>query len=311
MPIEEAKAALASARAEGLVSVGFLGGEPTRYPALPELVRAASELGFERISLCTNGRSLSEPARLEGLLSAGVTRVALSIHSHQAALEDEITGRPGSFGQKLSAIALLVAAREGGRLPHGFALNTVIHARNVSRLGPMAAFFKRRGVTDMRLNFIRPEVPAEIGKDWVPRYSRASSCLQKLLVRNESKLGLRLTITDFPLCMLPWELHVSPKLRERYLGESQDPDTQVTMHRPPSLGPVKEFIWADQRRSELKHKLPVCRVCPIERFCEGLWRGYLEIHGDAEFAEGPSRVSVWVPGPRQDRSRSGGPRRRR
>lgn len=301
MPVEEAEAALGTAAAQGMRSVGFLGGEPTRYPSLPRLVRAARDLGFERIALCTNGRRLADGARLEALLAAGLTRVALSIHSHQAALEDEITGRPGAFEQKLAAIARLVEAHAAGRLPHGFALNTVLHARNLGRLGPLAAFFQRRGVRDLRLNFIRPEVPSDIARRWVPPYARVTTPLAALIARNEAALGLHLTIADVPLCHLPWELLASPSLRARYLGEPKDLDTRVTMHRPPSLGAVKEFRWAEQRRSELKVRLPVCGACALRRRCEGLWRGYAEIHGTAEFDEGPARARAWVASPRSRR----------
>lgn len=294
MSLEQARQALERARAQGVESVGLLGGEPTRHPRITELVQAARDMGFARIAICTNGRSLSDPSRLEALLDAGLTRVALSIHSHKEALEDRITGRPGAFSEKLSAISHLVAAQEAGRLPFGFALNTVIHAQNMTVLGALAAFFKRRGARDIRFNFIRPEVPKEVAKLWVPTFSRTTPQLQALLARNARELRMHLTIADVPLCQLPWELLLSPELRRRYLGEARDLPTRVTMHRPPEKGPPREFSWPKQRATQLKEHLPPCGACPLRPLCEGVWRGYAEIHGEGDFEEGPSRALAWV-----------------
>lgn len=292
-------AALAEARANGVSSVGFLGGEPLRYPHLVDVVGAARDLGFERVALCTNGRRLSDPARLEALLAAGISRVALSIHSHRAELEDRITGRPGAFAEKLAAIDLLVAAAGASRLPHGLALNVVLHAQNLAHLGALSAFFGRRGVRDLRFNFVRPEVAPEEARRWVPTFARTTPRLRQLLERNEGRLGLQISFADVPLCRLPWELLAGPALRARYLGEGLDADTEVTMHRPPEKGEAKRFRWQEQRAGALKTHLPVCVRCPLRRRCEGPWRGYVALYGDAEFADGPDLARAWVDSPRR------------
>lgn len=288
MAAEEVRQALRWGRREGAESVGFLGGEPTLHRELPALVAAARELGYGRVSLCTNGRRLARPPLLERLLQAGLTRVALSIHSHRADLEDRLTGRPGAFDEKLAALALLTAARDDGRLPDGLSLNTVVHAQNLARLSALAGFFARRGVTDIRFNFIRPEVAPAEARAWVPTFARTTPAIRALLATNETRLGLRLTLADFPLCRLPWELLANPPLRRRYLGEPQDPVTRVAMHRPAARGGTKRFSWQEQRRGYLKKHPEACVACPLRQRCEGVWRGYLALYGEDELADGPT-----------------------
>ncbi|MFH2006087.1 MAG: radical SAM protein [bacterium] len=288
MSVDEVCEALRSGREQGVDSVGFIGGEPTRYAALPEVVTAARDLGYARIALCTNGRRLASAARLDRLLDAGMTRVALSIHSHRAELEDAITRRRGSFDQKVEAIHYLVQARDAGRLPDGFSLNTVLHAQNVTQLEPQCSFFAKLGVHDIRLGFIRPEVEADQVRLWVPTFARTTPRLLALIEKNESKLGLQLGFADLPLCRYPWELLANPTLRARYLGELRDLDSEVTLYRPEERGGAKRFNWQDQRTTYLKCHVPVCEGCVLRSRCEGLWRGYLELYGDAELVDGPT-----------------------
>lgn len=288
MALAEADQALGRGRREGATAVGFVGGEPTLYRDLPQLVRRARDLGYTRVSLCTNGRRLARPALLESLLAAGLTRVALSIHSHRADLEDRITGRPGGFDEKLAAVALLTVARAAGRLPDGLSLNTVLHAQNLAALPRLAGFFGRHGVADIRFNFIRPEIPPQQARRWVPTFTRTTPRILDLVLQNETTLGMRLTLADFPLCRLPWELLANPRLRHRYLGEPRDLETQVAMYRPTVRGGTKRFDWQQQRVGLLKQHVPACDACVLRRGCEGIWRGYVDLYGDAEFADGPT-----------------------
>jgi len=288
MAPDEVERTLERGRQEGAEAVGFVGGEPTLYRALAQVVGRARELGYTRVSLCTNGRRLANDSLVASLLDAGLTRVAVSVHSHRAALEDRITGRPGAFEEKLAALALLTAARDAGRLPDGLSLNTVLHAQNLGSLPGLAGFFGRRGVADIRFNFIRPEVPPDQARRWVPTFARTTPRVLELVMRNETTLGMRLTLADFPLCRLPWELLANAHLRRGYLGEAQDLETQVAMHRPASRGGTKRFDWQQQRVSLLKQYVPPCHDCVLRSRCEGIWRGYVDLYGDREFADGPA-----------------------
>ena len=73
---------------KGFVSLGFLGGEPTIYPKLSNVIRHARKSGFMEVHIVSNGRKYADRAFLEELVDAGATRFSVSIHSHVKKIED-------------------------------------------------------------------------------------------------------------------------------------------------------------------------------------------------------------------------------
>ena len=290
--VDQIETELSARRSEGAESVGLLGGEPTLYPHLGRLIRKANQLGYSRISIITNGSRLSEPGFLNSLLEAGLSRVALSIHSHRAALEDAITRRKGSFAEKIRALENLVQAQRSERLKDGLSLNTVLHRKNAEQLDRFVDFMEKIGVRDIRFNFIRPTFKAEGSEAWVPRFKLVTPLVRRLIARNEQQRRMFLNFADFPLCKLPWEVLASPELRKRYVGESWDMVTDVTemRRRPMPDAPNNttiRFNWKS-KRMEFKTFLPVCSTCVLSEQCEGVWQAYLDIYGEREFDVGPA-----------------------
>jgi radical SAM protein with 4Fe4S-binding SPASM domain len=83
--------------------VVFTGGEPTLVDFLPELVSYAEGLGLIT-GLNTNGRLLADPAYLEGLVSAGLDHVQITIESHDAGIHDRIVALSGAHAQTAAGI---------------------------------------------------------------------------------------------------------------------------------------------------------------------------------------------------------------
>lgn len=282
VPVETVLSEMERGAREGFRSVGFLGGEITVYPQALALVRRARALGFSRIAICTNGRRLANPRQVDQFLAAGVTRVALSIHSHLAGIEDELCGRAGAFAQKVRAIRNL--ARRAKRLSDGFSLNCCIHGRNVEQLSEMVRFFRRLGVRDIRLNSLRPENQASADRDLVPPFSRVMERILELIEENERRLGLSLTFGDIPLCLWPDDFLSAPERAGKYIGELRDYDAWVTVYRKSGSGQDPDrFRWKDRRIEALKRYLPACRKCSARGVCEGPWIRYLDLYGDSEF----------------------------
>ncbi len=282
VPVEAVLSEMERGAREGFRSVGFLGGEITVYPEALELVRRARALGFSRIAICTNGRRLANPRLVDQYLRAGVTRVALSIHSHLAEIEDALCGRPGAFAQKVRAIRNL--ARRAKRLPDGFSLNCCIHGHNVDHLSEMLRFFCRLGVRDIRLNSLRPENQAAADRALVPPFSRVIERALTLIEENESRLHLSLTFGDIPLCLWPADFLADSARAGKYLGELRDYDAWVTVYRKSgSGGEPDRFRWKDRRLEALKRYVPACQKCNARGVCEGPWIRYCQLYGDAEF----------------------------
>ena len=282
VPIQLIKAEIDHAADQGQRNLGFLGGEPTAHPDIAEAVAHARQLGFARISLCTNGRRLRDPALLASLVTAGVNRITLSMHSHLAKVAEELNHRPGSFDEQVRAIRNVVQATQEGTLDlsEGFAVNSCIHGRNVRHLTAQARFLKELGVADVRFNFMRPENQAAGNATLVPRIGAVRSAIEKVILWNETKGRIRMSFSDLPLCAFPQACFMNPQLFRRYVGDVHDLDTVVTAF----CGQDRErdyFNWKDRRRDELKDKPPLCAKCRVQPLCEGIWTAYQEIHGNS------------------------------
>jgi len=266
----------------GYTALGLLGGEPTLHPDLDAIVRHARDRGFTRVALCTNGRRLRDPARLAALVAAGVTRITLSIHSHDPAVADALCGREGAFAQQIQALENIVSGLAAGTLdlPEGFAANSCIHGRNVRTLVPLARFLRRLGVRDIRFNYLRPENQAATDPTLLPRFPAVTRALEALVVWNETRGRLQLSFSDLPLCVFPAPFFVNRALFRRYLGDLRDLDTDVLVFR--GLAQWRDqFQWKQRRTHRLKQKAPVCAGCRVEPACEGIWRRYRDLYGDA------------------------------
>ncbi len=286
------KAELERWRAEGHLSVGFLGGEPTTYPKIVESVAYAKALGFTRIALATNAMMLRRMEFLDKLLAAGLTRVTISMHGHTKRLEDELVMVPGAFEKKCTAIRNLLLRKREGHLADGVSVNIVLNAKNGPHLlAMMKFFFDTMGLDDLRVNFVRPEGYAEGNGDLVPTYTATVPLLLKAILLNEYHFKKTFTFGGFPLCVLPEELLRSRHLLAKYCGDIfRDLSTDCSIRAESEYGVASfdggraRFNWQDRKRFDLKHHTDACSRCALTDVCEGVWRGYLDIYGDAEVA---------------------------
>lgn len=284
VPAERALAEIHRGFAQGCRSLGLLGGEPTVYPHLETLIRAAREIGYERVTIITNGVRLGDAELCDRLVAAGLTRAAVSIHAHRADIEDRLTGRPGGFAAKVAGLGHLVHHRQQGSLPHGVAVNTVVTTPNTPHLRRIYRFFLQLGVEDVRFNFVRPWGRVLQHPELVPRYREAARRATAVIVDREQTGRGHVTFGDFPVCVWPWEVRINPALRQRYFGEHHDLETQVAVFgAPEGEDPdLQRFDVAERRRATQKRHPPVCEECALRTVCEGPWTTYLELHGASE-----------------------------
>jgi MoaA/NifB/PqqE/SkfB family radical SAM enzyme len=109
--------------------VVFTGGEVTLEPALFDFIRIAKESGsFEHIRVQTNGRRLSDRGLAQRFVDAGVDEWFVSLHGHDAATQDHISQRPGSFDEAMAGI------RNLAELGVTLMTNTVLTTLNLAHL---------------------------------------------------------------------------------------------------------------------------------------------------------------------------------
>jgi cyclic pyranopterin phosphate synthase len=90
----------------GVTSIRLTGGEPLVRKGLPTLVAMLAAIGFEDVSLTTNGMQLAGMA--EALVAAGLTRVNVSCDSLRAARFESIRRR-GDLATVLNAMSVAEA----------------------------------------------------------------------------------------------------------------------------------------------------------------------------------------------------------
>lgn len=94
---------ISQARGAGCGALQFIGGEPTLYPDLPQLIQHAANEGFSSVEVFTNASTITD-ARLKLFREYGV-HVACSFYSDDSSTHDLITRKPGSFHRTKNGIA--------------------------------------------------------------------------------------------------------------------------------------------------------------------------------------------------------------
>lgn len=275
-------------RAKGCRAAGFLGGEPSVYPHILDSIAYAKGIGYENISLCTNGTRLSDPAFCAELVKAGLTRVTLSVHSHRPEIEDGlITLVPGNLARKIAGLRNLTELKRRGFLPGGIALNPVLCRPTLMDMEAYIAFFGELGLDDIRFNYIWPQGDARGDRAWIPSFREAVPELVRILLINEKRLRKHLTFGGVPRCALALA-KLSGKMREylsgKYLDEAGfDPDNDVSLAT--RNGPLRDrFVWQEVKRDVLKTMGPRCGGCAQRARCEGVWGSYAELYGFDELS---------------------------
>jgi radical SAM protein with 4Fe4S-binding SPASM domain len=127
---EEIKDAVLQAKELGARKIIILGGEPSIYPHLTEMVRFIGKAGL-KIEIFTNGSGINK--ELAGVLAEEQARIALKMNSRDEAVQDHLAGKKGAFQIINNALTTL---REAG-YPSGdlfLAISTVICRQNINEL---------------------------------------------------------------------------------------------------------------------------------------------------------------------------------
>ena len=226
------------------------GGEPTLLPRLHELIRACAQRG-RSVTLQTNGMALGDAAYTERLRGAGLQRLLISLHSHDAARSDlEITRFSGGWARTVAGIDAAVAAGLEVELSH------VLHRANAKDCLAFMQFVHERWgrrVTVL-LAFVAPTGAASAAPPAVlPPMTEVLDSLRDAL-----DFARRVRVRAFVLehCAIP------PCLLTGY-------------ERFSNTLAVREGV---DRRDHVQ--LEACRACVYRNRCSGLWTRYHQTWGD-------------------------------
>lgn len=260
-------------REKGLSEVIFSGGEPTVRRDLVQVVSAAKALGYKSVVLQTNARRLSQGGFTKDLIEAGITRFVVSLHGHDAEINDKITGVQGSFSQTLEGINNIKAKSFGEAR---IVIHSVILPTNYMRIHKLIQLIISLDIPMIKLSHVVPVGRASgifhsnRGPTMSDTLPYLFSALDQFLFCCQNRPYTAASIGYYPFCLL--------KGYERYSDEIGAPPTYMIIDEG-------DFILAELEieKHALKVKGPNCHLCNFESMCSGLWREYPESFGWDEF----------------------------
>jgi cyclic pyranopterin phosphate synthase len=285
----------------------FTSGEPTLNPRLPEHIAAARQRGYRTIGLISNARRLAYAGYAARLLDAGLNKVTVSIHGHQARLHDGLTRSRGAFAQSLAGLDNLVALRRAGRRLD-LHTSTVVVRRNLPHIAAIHALLAGRGVDRMVFNAMmaKGRGAEKIGL-LMARYRDVAAAFAALAQRLDAEQRRAVCLADIPAC-------TAAGLAFALVGEQEPFDQFETTGssgisgvdtsalaagragaagselarraagRPALRADADYYLTSRQLKDRLHRiKRPACRDCRHDARCPGVWQAYVEHFGWDEF----------------------------
>ncbi len=118
-------------------AVQFSGGEPTVYPRLVDVIRAAKQMGFAQVQIATNGLAFAKnPALLQACKDAGLNTIYLSFDGVSDDIYIQARDRK-MFGVKLKVLENLRAMEKA---PSVVLVPTVVRGVNDHQIGDIVKF---------------------------------------------------------------------------------------------------------------------------------------------------------------------------
>ena len=186
-------------------SLALTGGEPTlRLDDLCELIRQCGRRAPKaELALLTNGRAYRDAGvveRIADLHHPDLTH-CVSLQADTAATHDEVMGARGAFADTVAGLQHLALARQAVEI------RVVICLQNAARLPGLAEFIWRNFpfVGHVALMGLETTERGASERVWIEPSEYVE--LLEMAVCHLHRRGLRVSIYNLPLCVLPERLH--------------------------------------------------------------------------------------------------------
>jgi radical SAM protein with 4Fe4S-binding SPASM domain len=181
---KEIKDVILQAKALGARKIIVLGGEPSIYPHLVEMLRFIGKEGL-KAEIFTNGSGITRD--LAAVLAEEKVRVALKLNSRDERVQDQLAGKKGAFLLISKALATL---REAGYPSQDLflAISTVICRQNILELPAMWQWLREENIEPF-FEVITPQANA-IANNWLGVGSEELKALfSRLSTLDQQKFG--------------------------------------------------------------------------------------------------------------------------
>ncbi len=250
--IESQKLKLKTAHSKGIRMVDFDGGEPTLSKNLIYLIKYAKGIGFNNITLITNGRLLSIRKNAEKIVKSGVTSILFSLHGPNKNIHEQVTRAESSFEQAIGGIKNILEMNINRHLVN-IEINTTITNKNISYLDDFFEMIEQLKIKKINIQFITPFGIAT--KNDLPTNQQISDIIPKIIDKYHKRINIK--IVNLPYCYL--------KGYEKYL-------VQDVLKKERNM----IFIGKEEKNlatflSSKKYKDAECKLCPYNVICSGKW----------------------------------------
>lgn len=246
---------------KGCEIIAFDGGEPTIRRDIFELANFAKEQEFKVIRIQTNAVKLADMSFTKKLVDSGVNFFKVSIHGHNAEIQDYISRVEGSFDKIVEGIKNLK------KLGQSVEANIVINKANYRFLPQIVAYLIGLGISKFCITFIQLKGNALMNVDSTAiRLSKVIPYLKNALDITEDTNLDYCTTVNIPLCFM--------KDYENYVADYSDDfgeDRIMITTEGVEEGNLDDGI-----------KVKACKSCKYFNKCTGIGPNYIKIFGDSE-----------------------------
>ncbi|MBA3549963.1 MAG: radical SAM protein [Nannocystis sp.] len=241
------------------------GGEPTIRPELVRWAELIASLDMD-VGLVTNGRMLAYPELTRALLARRLRYVYLSLHGGSARVHNLMV-RTQAFDEAFAALQNLAGR---GLDLH---INCVVTRHNLAHLRGLVDAVLPFPDATLKFSMVEPKGGGDrLFDHLMPRVADVAARVTEAIAHGEAKVGQsgqagpRFEHGALPLCLMPG--------RERQFGDLKTHGYRTMIEvGEPDWFPVDDFN---------KVHPAACDGCRHRGACPGLYRGYHEVHGDAE-----------------------------
>jgi MoaA/NifB/PqqE/SkfB family radical SAM enzyme len=262
----------------GAEEVCFTSGEPTTREDLKDMLELATSLGFDRLSVMTNGRRLSHLPYAASLVKRGLKRFYVSIHGHDEKLHEGLTRTPGSFAQTVAGLDSLAKLKRFGVEVH---TSTVLTNRNLPFLTEIYRFLRRHGVDQVVFNVMQANGRANTFFDQIfPTYAETAAQFRKFIAEVGEPEPMAFLV-DIPLCTTEG----IPDFNRGYVEACAHYDTAENAILDGFDAEAKKhdnglvLISRKDLDDATREKRAECKGCKYDAQCEGVWKNYVKRRG--------------------------------
>ena len=252
------KTVLLEFKDKNIQNLDITGGEPTLLPELEELVSYAKKLGYNNITLVSNGRMLSYASKCSNLIRKGVRRIVITLDADSEFLGDAISRAPGSFKQVLKAAVNV--KKFGAELGLTMVINK-LNYRNCEKVIEKAISLK---ADFFSIQFLLPHIEnstvpcRKIHKSVIPRYDESIKFVKSSLDKYGKRIKISLHFIA-PCLMKGYEKYIEPELNksDRFIVDYLGNRYYISEHLKKGATRIKE-----------------CSGCKYFSNCPGLFFSY-------------------------------------